>query len=176
MIGWDGRTVGVCSSRGASAVPYVLDWEDNVLPPPDGQEWPASLLRQVRAYVARRSWFSDGDADALAAKLGVISKVQSLNSEDAVTWSWFGTLALADPQARRRALQRLYDQIGLERRASAGIRIAQSPRVVHPNAPESPHGPELDARIDDPGVALVYVEAKWGGGARHWQRRERRQP
>jgi hypothetical protein len=34
-------------------------------------------------------------------------------------------------------------------------------RIIHPNALMSSKGPELDARIDDPGVALVYVEAKW---------------
>jgi hypothetical protein len=115
----------------------------------------------VRGYVARCSWFTDDAADALAAKLGLISKFQSLNSEDAVTWSWFGTLALADAETRRRALQWLYDELRLALRASASLRIEQWPRVMHPNAPESPHGPELDALIDDPGGALVYVEAKW---------------
>ena len=161
ISGWDGRTVEVCHSRGARAVPYLVDWQDNVLQPPGEAEWPASLLRQVRGYVARRSWFTDDDADVLAQKLGTISKFQSLNSEDAVTWSWFGTLGLADSQTRRRALQWLYDECGLELKASGRVRIGQWPRVVHPNAPESPHGPELDARIDDAGGALVYVEAKW---------------
>jgi hypothetical protein len=39
--------------------------------------------------------------------------------------------------------------------------IDQWARVYHPNAPQSSRGPELDARVDDPGAALVYVEAKW---------------
>src|SRR4051812_43344204 len=96
----DGRSVAVRYSR-RSRVPYLEAWEDNVLRPSDVVEWPDALLRQVKAYVAHRSWFSDDDAHALSARLGRISKFQSLNSEDAVTWSWFGTLALAKADARR---------------------------------------------------------------------------
>ena len=72
-------------------------WEDNVLGSPP---WAESLLGQVRGYVARRSHFADDDAEALAAHLdGRISKFQSSNSEDAVTYSWFGTLAIASSDA-----------------------------------------------------------------------------
>lgn len=163
ITGWDGRTVEACRSRG-SGVWYLVDWEHNLLPPGDGLAWPESLRRQVRAYVARPSWFATADAAVLAAKLGRISKFQSVNAEDPVTWSWFGTLALADPQTRRNALQWLYDTLGFGVEASTDLRIDQWPRVVHPNAPGSPNGPEIDARIDDAGTALVYVEAKWDAG------------
>ena len=78
-----------------------------------------------------------------------------------MTWSWFGTLAVAEADARRRAIQWLYDRLGLDLRASGDLSIDQWTRVFHPNAPGSPRGPELDARIDNPGAALVYVEAKW---------------
>jgi hypothetical protein len=86
----------------------------------------------VNAYVARQSWFTDDDADALAAQLGRISKFQSLNSEDAVTWSWFGTLAVAEPPARRRAVQWLYDRLGLELEASPEVRITTRRRSFAP--------------------------------------------
>lgn len=132
-----------------------------MLPPPGNQEWPVAVVKQVNAYVARRSWFAAEDAGVLAARLGRISKFQSLNSEDAVTWSWFGTLGLAEPASRRLAIQWLYDRLGLALTASPDVVIDQWMRVVHPNAPVSSKGPELDARIDDPGVALIYVEAKW---------------
>lgn len=162
--GLDGRLVPVRSSRGREAVLYFERWEDNVLPPPSGETWPPQVLRQVNAYVAHKSWFSAPDADALAARLGRISKFQSINSEDAVTWSWFGTLGLEPPSARRRALAWLYERIGLDVTASERATIDQWRRVVHPNALHSARGPEVDALIDDPRSALIYVEAKWNAG------------
>ena len=163
-MAWENRhdyhVVAVRYSSG-SGVPYLEDWEDNVLRLSDSEAWPPALLKQVSSYVARRSWFGDEDADALSARLGRISKFQSLNSEDAVTWSWFGTLGLAEAETRRRTVQWLYDRLGLQLQASPDVRVDQWMRVIHPNALKSSNGPELDARIDDAGVALIYVEAKW---------------
>jgi hypothetical protein len=153
---WNGDPVAFRRSRGG--VLTFEHWEDNVLGSPP---WPESLLGQVHGYAARRSHFATDDAKALSAHLeGRISKFQSINSEDAVTYSWFGTLASAPVDARRAAIQWLYDQAGIPATAHAPV-IDQWARVFHPNAPESPRGPELDARIDDPDVALVYIEAKW---------------
>ena len=66
----DGGTVAIRYSAGARAMPYLESWEDNVHRLPDADEWPASLVRQVKSYVAHRSWFSAEDADALAIRLG----------------------------------------------------------------------------------------------------------
>ena len=153
---WNGQPVAVRRSRGG--VLTFERWEDNVLGSPP---WPEALLGQVRGYAARRSHSAADDAQALAAHLdGRISKFQSFNSEDAVTYSWFGTLASASADTRRAAVQWLYEQAGIPADAHAPV-IDQWARVFHPNAPESPRGPELDARVDDPGIALIYIEAKW---------------
>src|SRR4051812_25690467 len=114
---YDGQPINVRYSAG-SQVPYVDRWEGNGLRPPAGQSWPPALLKQVHGYVARRSWFDDQDADALAADLGPISKFQSLTSEDAAPWSWFGTLSCAAPAHRRDTMQWLYDRLGLVLKAS----------------------------------------------------------
>ena len=156
-----GPSRAVRFSRGSRHVAYAERWEKNVLPPPVGQDWPASLLKQVSAYRARADWFTPEDAEALSAHTGYISKMQSLRSEDAITWSWFGTLALGAPEAKQAVLSWLYARIGLELSASEDPIVDQWPRVFHPNSPGSPNGPELDARIDDSGAVLVYVEAKW---------------
>jgi hypothetical protein len=160
IIGYDGKPVAVRFSA-TSKVPYLERWQDNVLSPPEGCPWPEFLVKQVRSYAAPRRWFSQVDAEALSLSLGRISKFQSLRSEDALTWSWFGTLACATSDERRRTVQWLYERLGLDLTASGMLTIDQWSRVVHPNAPESPNGPEIDARIDDPGAALIYVEAKW---------------
>lgn len=153
---WNGEPVAVRHSRGG--VLTFERWEDNVLGSPP---WPEALLGQVRGYVARRSDFADLDATVLAAHLeGRISKFQSINSEDAVTYSWFGTLAGAPADVRRAVVQWLFDRAGIPAAANCPT-VDQWVRVFHPNAPGSPRGPELDARIDDPHIALVYVETKW---------------
>jgi len=153
---WNGDPVSVRRSRGG--VLTFERWEDNVLGSPP---WPRTLLEQIHGYVARSTHFDDDDAEALAAHLGGrISKFQSVNSEDAVTYSWFGTLAVAPIETRRAAIQWLYDRASIPATATAPT-IDQWRRVFHPNAPASPRGPELDARINDPRAALVYVEAKW---------------
>ena len=120
------------------------------------------LLHQVRSYVARPSWFSDQDAMALSSELGRISKFQSLRSEDALTWSWFGTLSTKNAKTRIASIQWLFSRIELNAVASPELVITQWPRVPHPNTP-SRMGPEVDAVIDDP-AALIYVEAKWDAG------------
>jgi hypothetical protein len=147
-------------SRPAAAEAASSPSEDNVLGAPPR---PEALLGQVRGYVARPDQFAADDADALAAHLGRISKFRSVNSEDAVTYSWFGTLAAASGDVRCAAVQWLYDRAGIPATAKDPV-LDQWARVFHPNAPGSPRGPELDARIDDPSAALVYVEAKWGAG------------
>jgi hypothetical protein len=158
--GYDGDPVELRYSAG-SGVPYVVNWEHNALKPPFGVPWPLAVIKQVNGYIAPRNWFAAADADVLAARLGRISKFQSLNSEDAVTWSWFGTLALADGSQRRAVTEWLYNRVGIEDSPSDDVRVEQWMRIVHPNALESRNGPELDARVQDSSAALIYVEAKW---------------
>jgi hypothetical protein len=160
VAGWDGRLVSAAASRGQRAVIYFERWQDNVLPSPAGR-WPPWLEKQVRSYVARPAWFSHDDAIALAAQLGRISKFQSANSEDALTWSWFGTLSCGSPEERRATLGWLYERVAIDASPSSEAVIDQWPRVLHPNARDSPRGPEIDARINDPSGAVIYVEAKW---------------
>lgn len=157
---WNGDRIEVRYSRGASSVPYVLDWRRNVLGLGAGQAPPSFLERHVRRYVARRSWFTEPDADALAAGLGRISRFQSLRSEDALTWSWFGSLTLAPEQDRQAVIQWLYDRLSLSVQASSGVEVTQWSRMRHPNTGGA-NGPELDAVIDDASGALIHVEAKW---------------
>lgn len=157
---WNGRLVSARESRGQQAVVYLERWQDNVLPSPT-EQWPPWLEKHVRSYVARPAWFSQDDAIALAAQLGRISKFQSANSEDALTWSWFGTLSCGSPEVRRATLSWLYERLAIDASPSSDAVIDQWPRVLHPNALDSPRGPEIDARINDPGGAVVYVEAKW---------------
>jgi hypothetical protein len=157
---WKGDPLPVRFSRGKSKVPYVEDWDRNVVGAGGADGWPEFLLRQVRAYVSRPTWFADDDAVALSARLGRISKFQSLRSEDALTWSWFGTLHGPALQSRRASLQWLCARFGLNVEVSDEVAVHQWLRVPHPNV-AGRLGPEVDAVVDDPHGVLVYVEAKW---------------
>jgi hypothetical protein len=138
--GYDSKPVEL-RYRAGSSVPYVLNWEDNALYPPPGAAWPPAVIRQVEGYVARKSWFAATDAEGLAARLGFIGKFQSLNSENAVTWSWFGTLALADGTHRRDLAQWLYSRAGIEGSPSEDVSVDQWMRVVHPKRAREPERP-----------------------------------
>lgn len=137
---------------------YVERWERNVLG--DVGSAPDWLAKQARSYVAHPGWFDPEDSEALAQPLGRISKLQSLRSEDAVTWSWFGTLAACDGERRAATLAWLLEEVGVAWPVSTAVQMRQWERVPHPNEPGRP-GPEIDAIADDPGGPLVFVEAKW---------------
>jgi hypothetical protein len=154
---WNDAPLTVRRSRG-SGVAYTEDWRRNVLG--IGEPVPPALSRHVAGYVTPRGSFEEEDATALSAKLGRISRFQSLRSEDALTWSWFGTVAQATPAERQAVIQWLYDALGLELAASKSVAFRHWERVFHPNA-ETRHGPEVDVIVDDPRGALIYVEAKW---------------
>lgn len=62
---WRRRPLRVRYSRGDSKVPYVNDWDRNVVGVDDRHTPPDFLLRQVRGYVARPTWFDEEDAAAL---------------------------------------------------------------------------------------------------------------
>jgi hypothetical protein len=49
------------------AVPYLASWEDMALCLPKAEDWPPSLRRRVRAYVARRSWLTGTREPSLRA-------------------------------------------------------------------------------------------------------------
>ena len=160
LVDWNGQEVDVRFSRGRSRVPYVEDWTRNVIGVSDAGVAPSFLVRQVNTYVANNKWFGDDDAAALARRLNRVSKFQSLRSEDALTWSWFGTLSMSSQESRRAALQWVFDRAELEAQATRDVLIRQWIRVAHPHFPGRT-GPEVDAVLDDPGGALIYVEAKW---------------
>jgi hypothetical protein len=86
ILDWNGKPIAVRYSRGRG-VAYTERWEDNVLTPLRAQDWPPSLLREISGFRARADWFTPEDAEPLAKHLGCISKMQSLRSEDAITWS-----------------------------------------------------------------------------------------
>jgi hypothetical protein len=94
-------------------------------------------------------------------KLGHYSALQSINSEDAITWNFFGPL-IGRPAAGAEFLNWLCGRLELPWGENTAAATDVWRRVPHPDKPIAP-GPELDAML----VAertVVMVEAKWGSG------------
>jgi hypothetical protein len=99
------------------------------------------------------------DIEAAKSGLGHYSDLQSLNSEDAVTWSFFGNLAYSSPSDRLATFNHVLERFGLSG-------VDDSPmcwlwrRLPHPEKPESSGGPEIDFGFLSTST-LLLGEAKW---------------
>ncbi len=80
---WDGEVIEGVASRGPSATFAALDWRDLVPGAPE-----LDLAPKVKKS-SRLGSFEPDDRDALQARDGVYSDLQSINSEDTVTWAAF---------------------------------------------------------------------------------------
>jgi predicted RNase H-like nuclease len=151
---WNGRAL----ARSRGGVSVVCDFGDNLIRD-DRQPWPPppvvqKLCRQSRAF--------DGEELAAATRvLGFYSDLQSLNSEDAITWSYFAPFLAETPESRAAFLNWLLEEVGLGELAGSercGIDLWR--RIPHPDRPTSSGGPELDVVLDGD-LAVVFCEAKW---------------
>ena len=91
--------------------------------------------------------------------LGYYCNLQSLNSEDSLTWSIFGTLAHMSPEARHPICTELFKQLELPL-PSENVLVWLWRRIPHPEKLESIGGPEIDFGLMTP-ETLILGEAKW---------------
>jgi hypothetical protein len=159
MKDWNGDEIQIARSKGgviATVHPY-----ENVICPRDIL-WPPAEIVQ-KAYKSRQELAFEG-LDGVAAKhgLGFYTDLQSIHSEDAITWSVFGTAARA-PQSKLKVwladLMRLLDLPVVQ---TDDPEVFLWRRVPHPDT-LVPGGPEIDVGISTVN-ALILVEAKWQSG------------
>jgi hypothetical protein len=124
--------------------------------------WPPAELiqklyqsRQVRA-------FRDADLAGAKSKHGFYSDLQSLNSEDALTWSVFGPIAYAELPVRLQFAASLLGLIGFPKSKPASAAVWLWRRLPHPDTLVS-GGPEIDFGVQTEDV-YVIGEAKWLSG------------
>lgn len=155
---WREREISIARSKGG--VLAVADPWDNLIRT-GVRPWPAPELiqkiyqsRQVRAFV-------DAEHTAATSKLGFYSDLQSIHSEDAITWSAFGPIAYAELKTRVAFVKEFLDSIGVQGTAShAHVWLWR--RLPHPDTLVS-GGPEIDFGIQTDDVFLLG-EAKWRSG------------
>lgn len=152
---WRGDSIEVTRSKGgvlAVADPWRNLIRTGVRP------WPTPELIQ-KAYESRQVRAYDGSEREIAtAKLGFYCDLQSLHSEDAVTWSFFGPVVYAAPEIRSAFVKDLLGQIEVKGTSSiASLWLWR--RIPHPDD-RVPGGPEIDFGIQTDDLFLLG-EAKW---------------
>jgi hypothetical protein len=165
---WRGEDVA--SARSGGGVLVLADPLENLVrgkvapwPPPEILQ-KLYQSRQVRA-------FHGDDLRVATETLGYYTDLQSVHSEDAITWSVFGTLAYSGPAVRARFCSSL---LRLLRLSSA--RVSQADvwlwrRVPHPDTLVM-GGPEIDFGVHA-GHTLLLGEAKWLSGVGRGQGKAR---
>ena len=154
---WLGRPVDLVRSAGgvyAFRDPWRGVVRGGVAP------WPPPELVQ-KLYKSRHAAAYRGEAlKGAAAAHGFYADLQSVHSEDAVTWSLFGPLAHAVPDIRTAYAAALLTRVLEAPEPPSPAHLWLWRRVPHPDT-LVPGGPEVDFGIQTDRV-LLLGEAKWG--------------
>lgn len=153
---WNGRKIQCVRSRGD--VRALLNYEDNLIR--SGiSVWPPPEIAQ-KLYQSRHGGaFADAAREVATRARGFYSDLQSLNSEDAVTWSVFGPLTYADRRSRTDFASGLLATLRVPNSRDEDAVVWLWRRLPHPDT-IGVGGPEIDFGIQTPTV-LVLGEAKW---------------
>jgi hypothetical protein len=153
---WRGEGIEVAQSRGG--VKAVVDPFGGLLKG-GVRPWPPPELVQKLYRSNQIRAFSSQSHDALVKRLGFYTDLQSLHSEDAITWSVFGIIAYANTQAKRDFVKELFEIIKVPTGSLDSVTIWLWRRLPHPDTLVS-GGPEVDFGIqtDD---TVILGEAKW---------------
>ena len=121
--------------------------------------WPTPQIIQKIYKSRQQRAYKGGDLDGVTECLGYYCDLQSVHSEDAITWSVFGPISYAEPELRREFCQKLFSIIdaSLPKPETANVTLWR--RIPHPDS-LAPGGPEIDFTIQS-GDVLIFGEAKW---------------
>ena len=159
MLDWNGRAVPVAHSKGG--VKAVSHPYDNLVRTGIAN-WPPPEIVQ-KLYKSMQSRAFDGkDLDVATSGLGYYCDLQSLHSEDAITWSVFGTISRSPQNILETWLRDLFRLIDLPDSDCANAEIFLWRRIPHPDTLVS-GGPEIDVGITTSNT-VILCEAKWLSG------------
>lgn len=154
--GWRTQTLQVAESRGGTLA--VLDPADNLIDA-EVSPWPPPEIVQ-KLYASRHvRAFAGGDRAAVTRALGFYTDLQSVHSEDALTWNVFGPILYAEPAIRERFIADLLALLDVRLEGLEGVQLWLWRRLPHPDT-LVPGGPEIDFGIQVGDVVLLG-EAKW---------------
>lgn len=156
VLDWNDQEVLLAKSKGG--VLAFVDPFRGLLLGGTIEEHPTEIKRKLSKSRHQRA-FQGEDLDAVIEKLGYYCDLQSVNSEDAMTWSVFGPLLCAPASVRTEFCARLFHLIEARLDPPQSAKLSLWRRVPHPDTSGS-GGPELDFLIKTPKVVIIG-EAKW---------------
>lgn len=140
---------------------------DNLIPV---DHWPPAAIVQKLYRSNHARAFDDAAREIVERDLGYYCDLQSMHSEDAITWSYFGPIA-GEPAATRASLLRwLARSVGMTG-GDETCSISLWRRIPHPDTLVS-GGPELDVLLVGDRNVLA-IEAKWRSSEGLGQGKER---
>lgn len=155
---WNGHLIEVARSR--EGVPAACWHFTNLVRSALGVGELAEIAQKLYRSTHERD-FDPEDQERLKVCLGYYTDLQSLNSEDAITWSVFGTVAKSDEAVRTRWTGEFFREIGLGSSEPEHSEISLWRRVPHPQT-HSSDGPEIDFSVSTEDT-LLLGECKWTG-------------
>ena len=153
---WNENKVAYIESKGK--VKVLLNPLENLVHT-DIFPWPTPEIMQKLSRSDRRKSFTQNQLSSL---IDHYSDLQSLNSEDAITWSIFGPLMYHPKEKRNAFVSDLLEMAGVRDAACEHTHVWLWRRVPHPDTAVS-GGPELDFGILTDNT-LVFGESKWNSG------------
>lgn len=159
MLDWNGKTIPIARSKGGvKAVSHPYD----SLIRTGFTAWPPPEIVQ-KLYKSRQSRAFEGkDLEIAISGLGYYCDLQSLHSEDAITWSVFGTIARMPQDILETWLRDLFGLIDLPVASTDNANFFLWRRIPHPDTLVS-GGPEIDVGIMTSNT-VILAEAKWLSG------------
>jgi len=124
--------------------------------------WPPPEIVQ-KLYQSRQIRAFEGEEERTCRSgVGFYCDLQSIHSEDAITWSVFGTAARASKPLLETWLTELFRLLDLSGLQTDDAEVFLLRRVPHPDT-LVPGGPEIDIGISTVN-SLILGEAKWQSG------------
>lgn len=172
MKDWNGREIGCAYSKGGVIV--VTHPFDNLIST-DCCPWPPPEVLQKLYRSPQARAFSQDQLAVCTSGLGFYCDLQSLHSEDAITWSVFGSAARSPRPQRAAWLAELLTMLDLSGVRTEDAEVFLWRRIPHPDT-LGPGGPEIDVGISTSN-AIILVEAKWlsGVGAAQGKKKDKDQ-
>ena len=156
MKDWNGKEIKAAKSKGGVIV-VQNPWENLIRT--GFSIWPVPEIIQ-KLYESRQKRAFQGEQKTIATQsLGYYCDLQSIHSEDAITWSVFGPILYSSLEIRSRWTRDFLSLLKIKSPKTRKTNIFLWRRIPHPDT-LVPGGPEIDFGIltED---TVVLGESKW---------------